>query len=312
MSFTDLLTIAMPCYERKEFFLEALDSALNQTVKCKVIVLDNCSSHDYFEKVCKEKNVTYYRNDRNIGIAANFARGVELSETKYVLNLQDDDLLSPIYVESFVNAINQYPETDVFFTDFVMRKDQDEFPHRHVLPFGYMEGKKIIEYGILYKLGFPYMTSAVKKEIAYSVFDTTGWLGSYDWEWIYSLADKLTFYGSNAVLYYARIHNSQVTINNKYIHTLTRSYIYEKVLIDKALNQEQKKLILKHAFWELIRLKSETDNKEINESLIVDNKYNKYLKEKLNSDITMRIIYNLPRLMVYVIFKSLRKIGFDK
>ena len=44
MSFTNLLTIALPCYERKEFFLEALDSALNQTVKCNIIVVDNCCS----------------------------------------------------------------------------------------------------------------------------------------------------------------------------------------------------------------------------------------------------------------------------
>ena len=47
--FTGLVTIAMPVYERKDFFREALDSALNQPVKCKVIVVDNCSSHDYFE-----------------------------------------------------------------------------------------------------------------------------------------------------------------------------------------------------------------------------------------------------------------------
>lgn len=44
MNFTDLITIAIPCYERKEFFLFALESALNQTIKCKVIVVDNCSS----------------------------------------------------------------------------------------------------------------------------------------------------------------------------------------------------------------------------------------------------------------------------
>jgi GT2 family glycosyltransferase len=136
MDFTDLLTIAMPCYERKEYFLEALESALNQTVKCKVIVIDNCSSHDFFEKVCKEKNVAYYRNNKNIGIAANFAKGFELAVTKYVMNLQDDDVLSPEYVESFLNAIHQYPDIDVFFTNFVRLTSNGELPHKHTLPFG--------------------------------------------------------------------------------------------------------------------------------------------------------------------------------
>ena len=83
MRFTDLLTISMPVYERKDFFRMALESALNQTVKCKVIVVDNCSSHDYFEKVCREKNVPYYRNDYNLGMARNFARVFELADSKF-------------------------------------------------------------------------------------------------------------------------------------------------------------------------------------------------------------------------------------
>ena len=45
MNYTDLLTIAMPVYERKDFFVEALESAIKQTIKCKIIVIDNCSSH---------------------------------------------------------------------------------------------------------------------------------------------------------------------------------------------------------------------------------------------------------------------------
>lgn len=313
MEFTNLITIAIPVFERKEFFQEALYSVLNQSVKCKVIVIDNCSSHNYFEKVCKEKGVTFYRNETNIGVAANFAKAYELSETKYVMILQDDDILSSVYVETFVKVVNQYPDIDVFYTDFVMRKDQYEFPHKHILPFGYMEnGGKIIEYGSLHKLGFPYMTSTIKKEVAYTVSDTIEWIGSYDWEWIYSIAEKLTFYGNNTVLYYARIHNKQITINNKTFFTLTRSYIYEKVLFEKVSDPKLKKLILRNAFWELIRLKSETDKKHLKELFIEDNKYDKYLKERLNKDIIMKTVYIMPKSIIYFTFKCLRKIGFDK
>ena len=34
--YTNLLTISMPVFERKEFFIEALNSALNQTIKCNI------------------------------------------------------------------------------------------------------------------------------------------------------------------------------------------------------------------------------------------------------------------------------------
>ena len=114
MGFTDLLTISMPVYERRDFFEQALNSALNQTVKCRVIVVDNCSSHDFFKTVCKEKGVEYFRNSENIGMARNFARGFELSESKFVMNLQDDDQLAPDYVESFLKAYEEHPDIDVF------------------------------------------------------------------------------------------------------------------------------------------------------------------------------------------------------
>lgn len=313
MSYTDLLTIAIPCYERKDFFLEALESALNQTVKCKIIVVDNCSSHDYFKKVCSTKDISYYRNDYNIGIAANFAKAYELSKTKYVLILQDDDVLSSLYVETFVNAVIQFPNIDIFFTKFAIKTAQGVFIGKHILPFGYMgDGNKIIEYGILYKLGFPYMTSAVSKEIAYTVSDTIGWKGGYDWEWIYSIAEKFIFYGNDTVLYYARMHEKQVTTNNKAEFTLARSYLYEKILLDKASDVKQKKLILQYSFWELVRLRSETDKKQLKELLIGNNKYEKYLKVRLNKDVKMKLIYSLPRKVVWFFYKALRKIGFTK
>ena len=108
MKFTDLLTIAIPVYERKDFFLEALNSAINQTVKCNIIVIDNCSSHDYFKKICLEKKITYYRNDRNIGQDPNLNKCYKLPETEFVTLLWDDDILEPTYVSSFLDAWNKH------------------------------------------------------------------------------------------------------------------------------------------------------------------------------------------------------------
>lgn len=310
MSFTNLLTIAMPCYERKEFFLEALESALNQTVKCKVIVVDNCSSHDYFEKVCKEKNVTYYRNDRNIGIAANFARGFELSETKFVMNLQDDDILSPFYVESLIKAITQHTDIDIYYTDFVTLKSKGEFPHRHVLPFGYMsKGNLIIDYGIKYKLGFPFMTSTIRKAIAYKISDTKGWIGSYDWEWIYSIADNYCFYGEPDKLYKYRIHDQQVTRNLHRSFSLSLPFIYGKVLYYKVSDNDLKKKITQNVFWELIRIKSETTKNELNNILSEENKYVKYLKELLNDKVSLKILFYIPGWIVKLFYKIAVKLS---
>lgn len=313
MSFTNLLTIAMPCYERKEYFIAALESALNQTVKCSVIVVDNCSSHDFFEQVCIEKGVTYYRNDSNIGIAANFARGFELSDTEYVLNLQDDDLLSLDYVESFVNAVNSFPDIDIFFSNFSVITSKGEKSHFHTLPFGYIpDGNKILEYGIKYKLGFPYMSSAIRKTKAHSVLDTIGWIGSYDWEWLYSVADKLSFFGDDRKLYHYRIHDNQITSKSHSSFILTLPYIYDEILKEKVNNLKLKKQASNNAFWELIQLKSEVKYKELNEIRNGQNKYSKYLNTKLKENIFLKSVFALPRGFVCFCFKVYRKLGFSK
>ncbi|MEZ5105563.1 MAG: glycosyltransferase family 2 protein [Draconibacterium sp.] len=312
MEFTDLLTIAMPVYERKEYFREALESALNQTVKCKVIVIDNCSSHDFFEQICKKKNVTYYRNDSNIGIAGNFARGFELSESKYVLNLQDDDVLHPQYVESFVDAVTKHPDIDVFYSDFITMTSEGEKPHHHTLPFGYMEtGERVIEYGIKYRLGFPYMTSAILKAKAHSFLEIKDLIGSYDWEWIYSVADRFAFYGESRKLYKYRIHDNQTTHKTESTFLLTLPFIYENVLDKKVTDPKLKKKVLKNAFWELVRLKSMAGKREIKSLLNGQNKYELYLKEKLDSNRHISLIFHSPRCFVKLIYKCSCKLGIN-
>jgi glycosyltransferase involved in cell wall biosynthesis len=300
----------MPVYERKDFFVEALESALNQTVKCKVIVVDNCSSHDYFEKICKSKNVPYYRNDRNIGMAANFARGFELSETKFVMNLQDDDQLSPIYVESFLEAFNKHPDIDIFFPDFVRLTARGKLPHRHVLPFGYMKnGEKVIEYGIKYKLGFPYMASAIKRAKVKSFEGEYEGSGSYDWVWIYSEADRFSFYGDPRILYIFRDHDMQDTKRNSIHYNLTIPYIYDVILKGKVKDTDLKRKAAKTAFLELVHLKSVADKKTIGDFLKKDTVFSNYLREKIKEDMLSRILFSLPTLGVYFCYKSMKKCG---
>lgn len=313
MESTNLLTIAMPVYERKEFFREALNSALNQTVKCKIIVIDNCSSHNFFEQICNEKKIEYYRNDSNIGIAGNFAKGFELSKTKYVLNLQDDDILHPQYVESFVKAITKHPDIDIFYSDFITMTPEGEKPHHHTLPFGYMKnGKMIIEYGIKYRLGFPYMTSAILKSKAHSYLEIKDLMGSYDWEWIYSVADNLSFYGDANKLYKYRIHDTQITHKTEAIFLITLPYIYDNVLDRKVTDQELKKKIKKNSFWELIHLRTIIGIKDILGNLGRENKYFKYLETKLSNNLLLNIIYILPKWFVKLFYKFSVKAGINR
>lgn len=305
MSYTDLITIAIPCYERKEYFLEALESALNQTVKCKIIVVDNCSSHNYFQKVCQEKGVTYYRNETNIGLYPNINRCFELADTEYVKILDDDDILSPLYVESFITAKQQHSDIDIFFSDFVMFSLTGQKKHTHILPFGFMEkGDKIIEYGIKYKLGFPYMTSSIKKTISNGIFNQNDIVGSFDWEWIYSTADLYSFFGDQQKLYYYRIHDNQNTKTERPFLALSVPYIYDKILSLKTTNPFLQKQASKNALDAIISFKEGINRRQLKKILRKNNRYSNYLKIKMNESFLVKIIIILPRALIKLINKG--------
>jgi glycosyltransferase involved in cell wall biosynthesis len=312
MSFTDLLTIAIPCYERKDFFKESLESALNQSIKCKVIVIDNCSTHDYFEKLCKKKGATYYRNDTNIGLYPNLNRCYELAESEYVKVLDDDDVLSVHYVESFLKALSQYPEIDVYFTDYLLLTSNGEAQHKEHLPFGYIKnGKEIIEYGIKYRLAFPYMTSAIRRRKAYLDIDIEDCVGGYDYVWVYTKANHLTFYGNPEKLHFYRIHDGKASHMDKdwVANVLTSPYIYETILRLKIEDKKLKKMIDRNIFWRFILLKSFGKKTEILNLKNSKNRFGKYLNKKNRNNFFLKILLHLPQKGVRVFYKIYRKLS---
>ena len=98
----ELLTIAMPVYERADFIKEALESALCQTPPVNIMVVDNASIKTDFKALIAAydpSRITYHRNPKNLGVHANFNQCIKLCPTPYVLILHDDDVLEPDYIE---------------------------------------------------------------------------------------------------------------------------------------------------------------------------------------------------------------------
>ena len=315
MSFTNLLTIAIPCFERKEYFMTALESALNQTVGCSVIVVDNCSSHDYFEKVCKEKGVIYFKNETNIGLFPNINRCYTLAQSEYVKILDDDDFLSPMYVESFLSAKELHPNIDVFYSDFIKFSSKGELAIEQIIPFGYMEnGSKIVEYGIKYGLGFPYMTCAVRKTKAQLDFDVNESGGGYDYFWVYSNEDKLSFFGERSKLHHYRIHNAKASHkeNEMVVNFLTAPFINDTVLLPKIREHKLKKKISNNTFWGLIYLKSFGDKKELEKLINSESKFGQYFNVKLNENILLKIVFIIPKRIVRIFYMVSKKVGFTR
>jgi glycosyltransferase involved in cell wall biosynthesis len=282
----------------------ALESAINQTVKCDIIVVDNCSSHNYFKEVCEDKGISYYRNDTNIGLYPNYNKCYSLAKTEFVKILDDDDLLSPNYIETFLKALKQYPDIDVFYTNYLLLSSRGTSNHTHNLPFGYMErSNEIIESGAKQNLGFPYMTAAIKKSIAQLDLDKNICVGGYDWVWVYSQAEKLIFFGELEKLYHYRMHGNKSSRGKDWsANLLTYSYVFETIISKRLFDSSLKKKVSKNIFWDLVNVKAHGKSEVLTEIMNSDNRFGIYLKNKLKDDKILRLIFSLPRLIVCLVY----------
>lgn len=109
----NLITIAFPVYNRTDYFRTALESALNQTVKCRILVVDNNSPHDDFKKILDEYNnplIEYIKTDETVNQDENFNNCIRNVKTPWMTILHDDDYLHVQYVELAAEILKKHGE----------------------------------------------------------------------------------------------------------------------------------------------------------------------------------------------------------
>ncbi|MFN3557885.1 MAG: glycosyltransferase family 2 protein [Brevundimonas sp.] len=101
-----LVTIAIPTYRRPRLLVEAIRSAVAQTmtVPLDVIVVDNAPDDSAVDALRDTVvlpphiRLRYFGNTANLGMFGNWNRAIEKAETRWVTLLNDDDLLAPEFL----------------------------------------------------------------------------------------------------------------------------------------------------------------------------------------------------------------------
>jgi glycosyltransferase involved in cell wall biosynthesis len=110
----DLFTIAYPVYKRTEYFRLALESALNQTVKCRILVIDNNSPHDEFKAIIDSYNsplIEYIKTKETVFQDENFNNCIRYTKTPWMTILHDDDYLHCQFVEMTQKILSKHKDT---------------------------------------------------------------------------------------------------------------------------------------------------------------------------------------------------------
>ena len=114
-----LFTIAIPVFNRFDFFKEAVDSVLNQTFSdFELIIVDDYSADGTWEyiKTIDDPRIRAFRNEKNIGIVPNWRRCIEKAKGRWFKFLMSDDLIFPDSLSILKKLIDKYPENYVIVT----------------------------------------------------------------------------------------------------------------------------------------------------------------------------------------------------
>lgn len=118
--------VVIPCYNYGTFLSEAIDSVLHQTRPAdKILILDDCSNDNTPDvaEIYQQKfpnKIQYIRNEKNLGIVANFNKGVNLISTDYVCLLGADNRFVSNYLEKTSKILDAHDEVSIAYTDFAL------------------------------------------------------------------------------------------------------------------------------------------------------------------------------------------------
>ena len=116
-----LLSVIIPVYNHPiDFIVRAINSALNQGVEedYRILIIDDFTIEgedngvESYLKDHPDPRILYYKNKKNMGVFANWNRGIELSRAKWITILHTDDFFKPNYLKNMIRILTKHPQID--------------------------------------------------------------------------------------------------------------------------------------------------------------------------------------------------------
>jgi glycosyltransferase involved in cell wall biosynthesis len=184
-------SIVITTYNRVEFLQRAIDTALNQTIPCQVVVVDDCSQDNtenyvknLIEKLQKQNDyrLIYHKNIDNLGHAKSMNKGVELAEGNWIKPMDDDDYLALNCIEKMSELIAVHSQAVICCCQAV-QVDKNEQQLSITRKYGREEvfyiAQEDIHYGMLFD-SIPFGTTIQIAFTKAAFIKSGGWDSQFD------------------------------------------------------------------------------------------------------------------------------------
>lgn len=121
------LSITIPTYNRGDIVYKTVVDGLKfDCDELEIVVVDNNSTDNTKELLQKisDTRFRYYRNEQNIGGAANILFSITKARGKYALSMSDEDVICPESITEVINILKAEDGTNVLLGAVINREGQ--------------------------------------------------------------------------------------------------------------------------------------------------------------------------------------------
>ena len=210
-----LISVCIPTYNRAAYLEQAIQSVLNQTyTNYEILIVDDGSTDNsklIFDKYAEHPKIDIFLKEHtNAPDTRN--RLIREATGDFILWLDSDDTIKNNLIQTYVDHISRFPDTDVFYTNlFITNDDMSQIKKSDAYPDWY-NNKKELKKTLVFGCRIPNPGTLIRR----SKYDETGgydvsMLRAHDYEWWVRAVDKLNFKLIDEYLVYWRWHDSNMS-----------------------------------------------------------------------------------------------------
>jgi glycosyltransferase involved in cell wall biosynthesis len=236
------VSVMIPVFNHARFIGRTIESVLNQQFQdIDVVVVDDTSTDNSFEvatRYCADPRVRCVRNERNLGVAKNWNRCLELARGPLVMVLGSDDLIDPDHLILVCQAFEEYAQVGLVYAPVRTVDANDRVIHEGVARPSrlYHAGDEAV--AALTK-GICTVTTVIRRECyeRLGLFDEEIWNGP-DVEFFPRIASSYDVYDLGQVHGSVRLHEGKMGYLGYLRKDLLDSYIQGSRLTWSHLSPE--------------------------------------------------------------------------